>query len=377
MAIDCDMHLFEPADMWSTHCDPAERDAALRMEADEEGYVWLLSGDTPIWLAEPHRPKQPGVIGEYRQRQKEGLPSSMDYASFSAPYSDPAAIASHVSTSGFDGAVLFPNYGIVWERALEHDLRATLANMRAWNRWIVSVKEAGGGQLHPVAHVTLRDRDWLLSELADLASVGIRLALIPPALVDGRRLSDPSLDWAWAAFVDHGITPVFHVAEQPRPFADAWYADDLGDGPARVSPLSSIFLWTGVALSLTDLIIHGVLERHPDLRLGVMELSAVWVPLHLQMMDGGLAFASAFNGDRVALSLRPSDYFRRQVRVAAFSYERPAALTERAGDIFMACSDYPHTEGTATPLEDYAAAGVTPDDAPGLFNDNISFLLRR
>ena len=195
----------------------------------------------------------------------------------------------------------------------------------------------------------------------------------PPALVDGRRLSDPSLDWAWAAFVDHGITPVFHVADQPRPFADAWYGEEI---PGGVTPLSSIFIWTGVALALTDLIIHGVLERHPDLRLGVMELSAIWVPLHLQMMDGGFAFASSFNGEQVPLSLRPSDYFRRQVRVAAFSYERPRQLTDRVGDIFMACSDYPHTEGTDTALEDYRQAGMVPGEAPGFFSGNIDFLLR-
>jgi hypothetical protein len=45
----------------------------------------------------------------------------------------------------------------------------------------------------------------------------------------------------------------------------------------------------------------------------------------------------------------------------------------------MACSDYPHSEGTATPLADYAATGkfgTTPERAPGLFGDNAAFLLR-
>jgi hypothetical protein len=132
-----------------------------------------------------------------------------------------------------------------------------------------------------------------------------------------------------------------------------------------------------VALALTDLIINGVLERHPDLRLGVMELSAVWVPLHLQMMDGGLAFSTSFNGEPPAqLSMRPSDYFRRQVRVAAFSYEQPRRLIDQVGDIFMACSDYPHTEGSDTALDDYSRVGVTPGEQAALFHDNAAFLLR-
>jgi predicted TIM-barrel fold metal-dependent hydrolase len=235
------------------------------------------------------------------------------------------------------------------------------------------MRPAGDGRLHPVAHVTLRDRDWLLAQLGALATAGIRLALIPPALVDGRRLSDPELDWVWSAFVDHAITPVFHVADQPRPFADAWYGEEILGG---VSPLSSIFIWTGVAVALTDLIINGVLDRHPELRLGVMELSAVWVPLHLQMLDGGYAFAASFNGEKVPLALRPSDYFRRQVRVAAFSYEVPRQLIDSAGDIFMACSDYPHTEGTDTALEDYRRSGMEPGDHPEFFAGNIRYLLR-
>lgn len=386
LPIDCDRHLFEPPDMWRDYCQPAERDMVLRFETDDLGYVWLVSGvdGRRLTLAEPHQPKHPAVIGRYRQRQKQGLASDLDYESFSAPYSSAATVARKVGEMGFGGAVLFPNYGIVWERQLQAEPAATHANMGAWNRWISSLAsgEASGGAsdpaapatLWPVGHLNLADRSWTLSQLDALADAGIRLALIPPGLVDGRRLSDPALDWVWAAFVDHAITPVFHVADQPRPFDDAWYGEVE---PGGITPLSSIFIWTGVALALTDLIVNGVLERHPDLRLGVMELSAVWVPLHLQMMDGGLAFATAFNGEPPApLTLRPSEYFRRQVRVAAFSYEQPRRLIDSVGDIFMACSDYPHTEGSDAALDDYSRVGVAPADQPALFSGNASFLLR-
>src|SRR5207253_2689955 len=81
-----------------------------------------------------------------------------------------------------------------------------------WNRWAVEVRQEGKGRLHPVAHLTLRDLDWLDEQLAYLASNGVRLAMIAPALVDGKSLSHPDLDRAWTAFVDHGITPVFHVS---------------------------------------------------------------------------------------------------------------------------------------------------------------------
>ena len=56
--------------------------------------------------------------------------------------------------------------------------------------------------------------------------------------------------------------------------------------------------------------------------------------------------------------MRPSEYFRRQVRVSSFSYEMPARLIRQTGDLYMCCSDYPHSEGTATPLADYTGAAI-------------------
>jgi hypothetical protein len=98
------------------------------------------------------------------------------------------------------------------------------------------------------------------------------------------------------------------------------------------------------------------------------------------MVDGAWAFTRQIGGADPSseLPLRPSDYFRRQVRVSSFSYEDPGALQRQVGDdLFMCCSDYPHSEGTATPVSDYAAAGLHPADATALFHDNAAFLLRQ
>jgi hypothetical protein len=143
-----------------------------------------------------------------------------------------------------------------------------------------------------------------------------------------------------------------------------------------------VLLYVPAALACTDLILNGVLERHPDLRLGIVELSAVWVPLFLMMLDGGSQFVQRLNGRDRGLPLRPSEYFRRQVRVSSFAYELPAQIQRQLGgaELLMCCSDYPHSEGTARPLEDYAAPGkfaLRPDGAAGLFHDNAAFLLRK
>jgi hypothetical protein len=376
VVIDCDTHLYERRALWSDYADPGDRELALQIVDDDLGHAWLTHAGRRIHIAEVHHPRDVAAMGEYRSRVRRGEPPLVRYDdALPRDFWDPAARRDSLSERGVDEAVVFPNFGLLWERPLAADLPATLANMRAWNRWAADVYAEGQGRLHPVGHLSLRDLDWLETELRTLSSAGVHLAMVAPAVVAGRRLSHPELERAWATFEAHQVSPVFHVSAFPHPFHDAWYADDSD----TVSPvLSSVFLPDAAAMSIADLTVHGVLERHPQLRIGVFELSAVWLPLFLLMLDGGFDFHARFNGEPLTrLPLRPSEYVRRQVRVAAFSYEGPLHLIEQAGDVFMACSDYPHAEGTPTPMPDYAQVGATPAGNPGLFGGNVSWLLHR
>ncbi|HEY5172719.1 MAG TPA: hypothetical protein VIK54_13410 [Acidimicrobiia bacterium] len=376
--VDSDQHLYEPRTMWRDYIDPGRRDDALGIVDDELGYPWLTWRGRRLAPADVQRPGETSALGALHERIRTGMPPESRFDDeLPRDYWDAGARAERLAAMGVDEAVAFPNFGLLWERTLDADLGALTANMTAWNRWCAHVATDGHGRVHPVAHVSLRDERWLLSELARLERDGVQLAMVAPALVDGRPLSHPDHDPIWRAFVEHGVRPVFHVADQRRPFADAWYTDPAD---AFISTLDSVFLWTAAALACTDLILNGTLERHPDLRIGIVELSAVWVPMFLMMLDGGSEFTARLNGRPLApLPMRPSEYFRRQVRVSSFSYEMPARLIRQTGDLYMCCSDYPHSEGTATPLADYAGAVVPvgPDEAPGLFRDNVSMLLER
>jgi predicted TIM-barrel fold metal-dependent hydrolase len=377
--IDSDQHLYESRTLWRDHIDPKMRDEALRIADDAAGTPRVRWRDRDLGMAEVQIPGKSLEIGEHHRRARAGLAPLERYDDvLPRDYWEPAARLAKLTELGVDEAVLFPNYGLLWERALHASLPALLANMRAWNRWCVTVAQEGAGRLHPVAHLSLRDPAWLEGQLDELAAAGVRLAMIAPALVDGRPLSHRSHDRIWAAFCDHGISPVFHVASQPRVFADAWYPDDQ---QTFVPPLEAIFLYVPAALACTDLILNGTLERFPDLRIGLVELSSLWLPLYLMMLDGGAAFTRQINGfDPVPLPLQPSDYFRRQVRVSSFYYESPQRIVKQIGlDLLMCCSDYPHSEGSATPISDYAANGLDAHAgaAPAFFSDNMSFLLRR
>jgi predicted TIM-barrel fold metal-dependent hydrolase len=375
IVVDADQHLFEPRTMWADYGDPGDRDRMLAIIDDEAGNAWLRWQGQRIGLAHVTTPGRPDDVGDQQQRARTGEPPRTRYdEALPDDFWEPTARLARLDQLGVDAAVCFPNYGLLWERELAGDLPATLANMRAWNRWAVQAAHDGRGRLHPVGHVTLRDVDWLERELRALGAGGVRAAMVAPGLVEGRALSDPVFDRAWRAFLEHGITPVFHVANQTRLFGDAWYDSD----PDQSLPVfNSVFLWVPAAVAIADLVLNGVLERHPDLRIGVMELSAVWLPMFVMFLDGGHDFTRRLNGTTLTdLALRPSDYVRRQVRVAAFSYERPGRLARDVGDVFMACSDWPHSEGTADPLGDYRAARCDPSADRGLFGDNVEFLLR-
>ena len=72
-------------------------------------------------------------------------------------YWDASARADKLAEMGVDEAVVFPNFGLLWERTLDANLASLAANMTAWNRWCGSVVTDGRGRVHPVAHLTLRD----------------------------------------------------------------------------------------------------------------------------------------------------------------------------------------------------------------------------
>ena len=357
--------------MWREYIDPPSRDEALELVDDDLGYTCLTWAGRRLSLADVHLPGDTESCGEHRRRQRAGLPAEYGYdaALPDSFWNVPARIA-WLDEAGLDEAVCFPNYGLLWERPLSGSLPSVTANMRAWNRYCAEVRAESRGRLHPVGHLTLRDPDWLNAELQTLSRADIHLAMIGAGAVDGRELSHPDHERIWSAFVDNDVTPVFHVADQVRVFDDCWYEEDF------VPVTESVFLWVPAALALTDLIVHGVFDRHPALRFGVVELSSIWVPQYLLMLDGGIEFTNRLNGRPVTpLERKPSEYFRDHVRVSSFSYEDPRRLTAKSGDLFMFCSDFPHSEGTASPVADYARAGCAPQDLSGLYHANVEFML--
>ena len=110
--------------------------------------------------------------------------------------------------------------------------------------------------------------------------------------------------------------------------------------------------------------LDGVLERFPDLRIGVIEQGAIWLPSWMRQMEAAFE-AFARHEERLrALSLRPSEYVHRQIRATPYPTEDVGWIIEQAGpDVCLFSSDYPHVEGGRRPIERFEASlGDASDD---------------
>ena len=375
--IDVDQHLFESRTTWSEHIDPAHGSDALSITDDEAGWPWLTWRGSRLTPLEVPIPERSTLIGQDRLRRLRGerSPASFDDL-VPDSYRFSGARLQSLDEFGLDAAVLFPNYGLLWEQRLASDRGAQRANARAYNRFVAEVCGEGDGRLFGVAHLLLHDPHWAVEEITRVRSQGVRLAMIAPAPVDGKPLSHRDFDPVWAAFSDQGVAPVFHVSEFESPLHPAWREGEQEDGEQL---FDSIFLYLAPAVALANLILNGVLERFPRLRIGVVELTASWVPSFLLHIDGASDFYTQRHGEPFrVLAHRPSEYFQRQVRVAALPYEMPNRLVPKVGDeTFMIGSDWPHAEGVADPMAaaERAVAGLAGPARDNILGANAAWLL--
>jgi predicted TIM-barrel fold metal-dependent hydrolase len=398
--IDVDQHLFELPETWRDYCDPSNRHKALSIEPDELGHWWITSGFlgrriATVVVTVP----EDGFAATHGEaiRRLRGEPATVDYRRDVPPdYWNPTARVAKLDEFGVDRAILLPNWGLVWPHGVADRLDVLRANMEAWNRWAVEVRQEGKGRLEPTGHVTLRggDMSWVVEQLSYLGSHGVRLAYLSYGLVDGRRMSHPDHDRAWAAFVEHGITPVFHIQDgdvRPSGLSTSWFDND--------DPLYSVlefpFSQLGVQIAIADLVLNGVFERFPGLKICCIELTGGWLtaltqgsarqPQSLGFGINGPGLDIAYMlGDRLTgrylreLPRLPSEYVFERV-LAAVNVAEPVQAYVDAGleDNLMFGGDYPHSEGLLSPYESFSerVGPLDPGVAAKFYGGNATTIL--
>ena len=153
---------------------------------------------------------------------------------------------------------------------------------------------------------------------------------------------------------------------------------DFHGGAENFRSIDTMAIPHPVMQTLATLVIDGVLERFPRLRFGVIEQGASWVPSFLRQLDA-VYDAFARHEERLRkLTLRPSEYVRRQVRVTPYPVEDVGWLVAQAGpEMFLFSSDYPHVEGGRNPIKRFeeSLAGVAPDARQRFYCDNFVDLM--
>jgi len=188
----------------------------------------------------------------------------------------------------------------------------------------------------------------------------------------------------WAQAEEAGIPVVFHVGGTGTLIDPNYFVNgepvppDFHGGEENFRSVDYMGIPVPPAQTLATLIFDGVLERYPDLHIGVIEQGAIWVPSWLRQMESAFDAFHRHEERLQALSLRPSDYVHRQVRFTPYPTEDVGWIVAQAGpDLVLFSSDYPHVEGGRKPLERFEASlgDATGDVRRQFYADNFLFLM--
>jgi predicted TIM-barrel fold metal-dependent hydrolase len=218
-------------------------------------------------------------------------------------------------------------------------------------------------RLLATGYVPLRDFARAADMAGEVIETGGRALLVASGCPRGHAPSHTGLDPVWARAEEAGLPVVFHVGGGHR-LADGKLLDedyfenggpavpDFHGGDENFRSVDYMAIPTAPMQTLATLIFDGVLDRFPRLRFGVIEQGASWVPSWMRFMD------SAFDAFRrreerlQKLSLRPSEFVRRQVRVTPYPAEDVGWIIDNSGEeICLFSSDYPHVEGGRNPIK--------------------------
>ena len=225
-------------------------------------------------------------------------------------------------------------------------------------------------RLIPTLYVPLADFDQAAA-MADenlAMSNGACALLVASGCPKHHSPSHIALDPVWARA--RGAVPiVFHVGGTGDLLDAAYFQNglpippDFHGGEENFRSVDYMGIPHPPMQTLATLIFDGVLERFPDLRIGVIEQGAIWMPSWMRQLESAFDAFNRHEERLQKLSLKPSDYVRRQVRATPYPTEDVGWIIEQAGDdVCMFSSDYPHVEGGRKPLERFEASLGDADD---------------
>jgi predicted TIM-barrel fold metal-dependent hydrolase len=391
--VDADNHYYESEDAFTRYASPrmiSERYVRWLTEADGKRRRLFFGNREANVIGNPtfdpcakpgayHKLFKDLEVGELRSAKAYGELVPIDPA-----YRDREARLATMDRQGIEKAVLFPTLGVTVEGLMTDDADMLYQCFHAFNRWL---DDAWGfsyrDRIYAPAYLSMLDLERAIVELEWVLERGARLVTIRPGPAYGRSPADPYFDPFWARIDEAGLLVTYHALEGPTLYTEA-YRQHWAAPPQRWSAEHSL-LQRVVAGSdyeimdtLSALVLHGLFERFPNVRVASIELGARWVPYLLRRLDHATGTVRA----RIApfgtpLSAKPSEILQQHLWVSPFPEEDIAGLAGviGVGHVIMG-SDWPHAEATPEPA-DYREGlnGFDDEDVKRIMRDNALALL--
>lgn len=326
--IDSDGHVVEPDEAFSERLEPRFLEYVPR-PVEQGGELFFRAGEVEGFRMRARAeslaaPRQAGG----RSGDGEAVSGAVD----------PGARLEDMDVDGIRQSVIYPTYGLMVQGV--RDEAAAPALCRAINEWMADYCRHAPERLFAVGVLPQTSPEAALTEARHcLETLDMRGVWRRPERIPGTpALHDPDYEALWS-----------YLEEADRPFAlhpglngvvpcdelRHRFDDDYGAMHAVHFPMEQI-------MGLTDMIVFGILDRHPRLRVAFLETGATWALAQLHRLDEHLELFGFPDKPKE----KPSDQFRRQGYVSVEEVEPGLAATlERYPENVMFASDYPHGDG--------------------------------
>jgi predicted TIM-barrel fold metal-dependent hydrolase len=347
---DADSHFMEPAGLWQERLGPPWTDRGPAPTEDRGGVVVDRDRRFPT----------------VRWRSRAGGLATLNeewattYERYSSRGWDPESYVLAMDDQGIDRMALYPSRGLMQVAAWGLDPALAAAIVGAYNDWAASFVAEVPDRLFGVGQLDLRDVDRAIAEARRaVAEHGCRaFFVLPEPPLPGVTLERAYYDPLWSALEELDVALALHNVAGTG--LGQLGADRFGDWAlpriAAAFPLEA-------QLTLFSFLIGGICDRHPGLRVVVLEAGAGWLPFWLWWLDE--LYERYVGLDCDTLSATPSDLFRRQCFISA-EIEEPTlrpVLDALGVDCVVTASDFPHPEGSFPDgVREFVGRGDLSDD---------------
>jgi predicted TIM-barrel fold metal-dependent hydrolase len=354
--IDSDAHVLEPADMfekyleskyrsplpvaWSGYAgEPLAFGFQLVIPRKGGGEYVMPFGRDP--LDDERRTRFGGIA--FDNGERVALPGhDTAYADFARKDFAPETYALAMARTGIDYMVVYPTAGLLTTAVPELAADTAAAYRRAYNNWLHDFCTAAGGRVFGAASVDLRDAEEAAREARRcVQQFGFKAVHINPVPVGRHRLYDSFYEPLWNALEDLDVPLAIHTGTGTA-------ADDMLYHylPGLRTAQTTVAFTIGNMLACAALIMGGVLERHPKLRVVHLESGAGWAAFWLDRLAASVQ--GGFRGLEIpGLKLTPTEYFQRQCYISA-DQDDPGikqVIDILGDDNIVTATDFAHPEG--------------------------------